>query len=101
MPPNLERYEYMGIGIMGGAAHMLASIVRILEEKGLVGPGEFADVLEQAIGNLDKEPSPFPPGIQRYDALLMGRVAKVLRNQKNKGWKPVVIQGGLADEENK
>lgn len=98
MPHNLEPYQYMGIGIMGGTAHMLASIVRILEEKGLLAPDEFASVLEEGVSGMAKEPSPFPPGIQRFDALLMERVAKLLRGQKHKGWKPIVIQGGLADE---
>ena len=95
---QLQPYQYADIGIMGGTAHMLATIVRILEENELVERGEFASVLEESVSGLAGEPSPFPPDVQRLDSALMVRVATILRTGKKKGWKPIVIQGGLADE---
>lgn len=87
--------DMMSAGIMTGTVHILASIVRILELNQLLRPDEFAEAMIQAATELEAAPgSPFPPNFPRPDALMMRRMATLLQRPE-KGWKPVVIDGGL------
>jgi hypothetical protein len=77
---------------------MVASIVRILEEKAIIPVDDFAAALEEAAKGAERD-SPFPAGAFRFDLMIMRQTAKTLRRQKDRGgWKPVVIEGGLSQK---
>jgi hypothetical protein len=96
-PLPLQPYQQMGVGMMSAMAQMTASIVRLLEEKKLVELDAFAAALEDGVKAAEREKLPgLPPNFPRYDILMMRMTAKVLRKKK-KGWRPIVIQGGIED----
>jgi hypothetical protein len=96
--PPPDRYQLADVAIANGVVTMIAAIVRILEEKAIVPVGEFAASLEEA-ANAAEINSPFPPGMLRFDLLMMRQTATTLRQQKERGgWKPIVIQGGLSEK---
>ena len=92
--------DMMVAGVMAGTVHVLSSIVRILEQSNLLQPNEFAAVMDQAANNL-KPPrgSPFPPNFPRTDVQMLRRLAELLKRSQ-RGWKPIVIDGGLTPPEN-
>jgi hypothetical protein len=75
---------------------MVASIVLLLEEKNLVSSSEYADLLDQSAKSLEDDHSVKMPGIFPIDAALMRLTARSLRANRNRGWKPTVIEGGAS-----
>ena len=87
--------------VMAATAEMLSSVIRLLEERGLVGSGEFASAFERCadVAEKDLAGSPFPLGFPRYDILMMRQTAKILRRRRKAGgWQPTIIQGGLSEQ---
>jgi hypothetical protein len=95
-PTQLSPQQIINIGILTGTSTMIAAIVRILEEKGIVSPGEFSKVLEDTVSQTEKKN--IMGQVQRYDLMMFRGIVEALR-RPGKGWKPIVIQGGLADNE--
>jgi hypothetical protein len=88
---------------MAATSEMISSIVRLLEKRGLVGPDEFANALEAGADWTEKDAanSPFPPGFPRFDVAMMRQTAAILKKKKKTGgWRPVVIDGGLSQQDN-
>ena len=86
--------------VMAATAEMLSSVVRLLEERGLVGMGEFSIAFERCADTAEKDVagSPFARGFPRYDILMLRQTAKILRRKRRNGtWQPTVIQGGLSE----
>lgn len=99
MTTNLTPLQQMGAGLMGGTTLILASLILLLEEKKLIEPGAFAAALEEGAAHSETEKEHgIPEGFPRTDLVMMRQVALLLRKQIGRGWKPVVIQGGLSDE---
>src|SRR6516165_4877149 len=87
--------------VMAATAEMFSSVIRLLEERGLVGQGEFASAFERCadVAEKDVAGSPFPLGFPRYDILMIRQTAKILtRKRKAGGWQPTIIQGGLSEQ---
>ena len=87
--------------VMAATAEMFSSMIRVLEERGLVGQGEFASAFERCadVAEKDVAGSPFPLGFPRYDILMMRQTAKILRGKRKAGgWHPTIIQGGLSEQ---
>jgi hypothetical protein len=59
-------------------------VIRLLEERRLVGQGEFSSAFERCadVAEKDVAGSPFPLGLPRYDILMMRQTAKI---KKEKG----------------
>jgi hypothetical protein len=82
-------------GVMSGTVHVLAAIVRILEQNKLLPADEFAATMNQVADEIEAAPnSPFPPNFPRTDVQMIRRLAEVLKRPQ-RGWKPIVIDGGL------
>ena len=87
--------------VMAATAEMFSSMIRVLEERGLVGQGEFSSAFERCadVAEKDVAGSPFPLGFPRYDILMMRQTAKILRGKRKAGgWHPTIIQGGLSEQ---
>jgi hypothetical protein len=86
-------------GVMTGTDHVLAGIVRILEQNNLLPANEFAATMNQVADEIEVAPnSPFPPKFPRTDVHLIRRPAQILERPQP-GWKPIVIEGGLSPPE--
>jgi hypothetical protein len=99
--PMTNSVESMMIaGVMSGTVHILGCIVRILEQNKLIPADEFAAVMNEAADKIeaDHPNSPFPPNFPRTDVRMIRRLAATLERPQ-RGWKPIVIAGGLDQPE--
>jgi hypothetical protein len=96
--PNTPE-DMMIAGVMTGTVHVLGCIVRILEQNKLIPADEFAAVMNEAADKIEADPnSPFPPNFPRTDVGIIRRLAATLERPQ-RGWKPIVIAGGLDQPE--
>lgn len=93
----MTREQAILAGIMNATSITLNAIVRHLDAKGILAKSQFADELERAVQEAEKD-QPASPEAPRLDFLMMRNLAALLRDPRPEPWappwKPVVIEGG-------
>lgn len=82
--------------LMNAVSIMFSSVFLFLEEKGIVDTAAYAALLDQTAAAMKRDLARTMPKQFPMDAAMLGLTAHLLRQNRNRGWSPVVIQGGLS-----